>query len=246
MTELMPLTRSAKLAYKGMALREIAEDALDGGIPAEAAPEDFPELPTPLEATEEIRKALRTLSQTFNKVTVSDRRTLSTEELAQIGVEYEAIQKVIKLIKTREDQVKEIVRTHQDVEAEEQGQAFPYDITRHGKVIAEATPRDANGHYLLAAKGTPNDLAIPGTTLKFSNQFSSGRTTENLGAIEQMFLNGEITEAAYKEMTITRRVPDADRIKSYVIRTGEVSILSRIVKKGRDSQSLYLRPLKKS
>jgi hypothetical protein len=171
---------------------------------------------------------------------------MTTEELAAIGVEYEAIQKVIKLLGTREGQIKEIVRTHQDVEAEEKNEAFPFDVTRNGKVIIEATPRDASGHYLLSAKGKPNDLEIPGTTLKFSNQFSSGRTTENLGEIERMHLNGEIDETAYKAMTVVRRVPDADKVRSYVIRTGDVSILSRIVKRGRDGQSMYLRPLRKS
>lgn len=245
MTELMPLTRSAKLAYKGMALREIAEDALDGGIPAEAAPEDFPELPTPLEATEEIRKALRTLSQTFNKVTVSDRRTLSTEELAQIGVEYEAIQKVIKLIKTREDQVKEIVRTHQDVEAEEKGHAFPRDVVVNGNVVAKATKRDAKGHYLMATKGHPTETEVPGMTKKFSAQYTSGRTTENLGEITRMFQDGEISEADYKAMTVVKRVPDADKIRSYVLRTGDASILGKIVKKGLDSTSMCFRALTK-
>ncbi len=170
---------------------------------------------------------------------------MPTEELADIGVEYKAVQDVLKLLETRGEQIKEIVRTHMDVKAEEAGVAFSYDVTRNGNVIAPAPERDAKGHYILAAKGQPDDVEIPGTTLKFSNQFSSGQTRENLGAIETMFQDGEIDEAAYKAMTVVKRVPDAAKIRAYVLKTGNTSILGRIVKRGRNSSSLYLRALKK-
>ena len=245
-SEIVPFSfsRQAKVALKDKPLKEIAETVL-GGIQPEAAPQDFPEMPKPLEATAEIRKALKTLSTTFNKTLVTDRRTLSTEEVAALGEEYEAIQAVARLLSTREEQIKEIVRTHQDVEAEERGEAFPVDVKRNGNVVASATPRDAKGHYILSSKGQPNDLEIPGTTLKFSNQFSSGKVTENLGEITRMYEAGEIDEKAYREMTVVQRVPDSDKVRRYVLKTGEASILARIVKRGRDSQALYLRALKK-
>lgn len=244
MTTLVPFSRTQKIQLKDAPLKEVAETLL-GEIPVEDGSSTFPELPKPLTATSEIRSALKTLSTTFNKTIVTDRRTLSTEEIAAIGVEYEAMQDVLKLLETRAGQIKEIVRTHQDVEAEEKGQAFPETVIRNGNVIIEATERDKHGHYILAAKGTPQDTEIPGTTLKFSTQFSAGRTSENLAAIETMFLGGEIDETAYKAMTVVKRVPDADKIRQYVLKTGEVSILGRIVKKGRNSTSLYLRALKK-
>lgn len=245
MTTLVPFSRTQKLQLKNASLKEVTETLL-GEIPLEDGASDFPELPEPLTATSEIRSALKILSTTFNKTVVTDRRTLSTEEIAAIGVEYKAMQDVLKLLETRAEQIKEIVRTHQDVEAEEKGQAFPRTVIRNNNVVAAATERDKHGHYILAAKGSPQDTGIPGTTLKFSTQFSSGRTSENLGAIEQMFLAGEIDETAYKAMTVVRRVPDADKIRQYVLKTGEVSILGRIVKKGRNSTALYLRALKKN
>lgn len=245
MTQLVPVTVSKRLALKERPLSEVAEALLDGGLPTDEAPDEFPAMPTPLTATSEIRKALKVLSTTFNQTIVIERRALTTEEIAAIGVEYSAIQDVVKLLGERAEQVKEIVRTHQDVTAEEAGTAFPFDVTRNGNVIAPATERDVKGHYILAAKGQPNDVEIPGTTLKFSTQFSSGRTTENLAAIQEMFENGEIDEKAYKAMTVVKRVPDADKVKAYVLKTGEVSILSRIVKRGRNSTSFYLRALKK-
>lgn len=244
MTELVALSRTQKLQLKDKNLKDITLELL-GEIPQEEASNDFPSLPSPLTATAEIRQALKVLSTTFNKTVVTDRRTLTDEETAAIGVEYEAIKAVAKLLEEREGQVKEIVKTHQDVEAEEKGLAFPKDVMRGGKLVAEATPRDKDGHYILAAKGEPVDTKIPGTTLRFSTQFSSGRASENLGAIEQMYADGEITEAEYKSMTEVRRVPSAEKIRAFVLKTGRTDILGRIVKKGRDGSALYLRALKK-
>jgi hypothetical protein len=244
MTTLVPLTRSQKLALADKPLKDVATELL-GEIPQEEAGTDFPGLPKALTATAEIRSALKVLSSTFNKVTVAERRTMKPEEIGSIGVEMEAIKAVGKLLGEREEALKEYVKTHQDVEAEEQGRAFPKDVVRGGKTIAEATSRDKDGHYILAAKGEAVDTEIPGTTLRFSMQLSSGRTTENLGAIAEMFENGEIDEAAYKAMTVVRRVPTAEKVRAYVLKTGRTDILGKIVKKGRDGSALYLRALKK-
>lgn len=244
-SEMVPLSRIQKIVLREKPLKEVAQELLTV-IPIEEAPEGFPELPKPITATDKVRKALKVLATVFNKTIVTDRRTLSTEEIAAIGVEYEALKEAKALLVEREEQIKEIVRTHQDVEAEQNGQAFPVDVRRNGNVIAKATPRDANGHYILAAKGEPVDTSIPGTTLRFSNQFSSGRVKEDLAWVDRAYAAAELDEDAYKAMTVVRRVPDADKIKSYVLKTGNTSILSRIVKKGRDSQALYLRSLKKN
>lgn len=245
MTTLVPVTRNQKIVLKDATLDRVTEELL-GAIPQDAAPAEFPELPVPLTASKEIRDALRTLSQTFNGVTVTERRTLTEDEIAAIGKEYEALQKVLKLIGEREEQVKEIIRTHQDVDAEQKGLAHPKDVKLNGNIVAKATERDAKGHYILAAKGTPQDTVIPGTTLKFSNQFTSGRVTKHLGAIDEAYLNGEIDEATYKACTVVKRVPDADKVKAYVLKTGDTSMLARIIKRGRNGSSMYLRALKKS
>lgn len=244
MSTLVPVSRNQRLVLKDAPIQQVAEELL-GGIPQESAPADFPELPVPLTAPKEIRDALRTLSQTFNSITVTERRTLTDEEIAEIGKEYEAIQTVVKLIAKREEQVKEFVRTHQDVDAEEKGLAHPKDVVLNGNVVAKATERDAKGHYILASKGHPQETEIPGMTLKFSNQFSSGAVTQDLGAIERAFLDGEIDEATYKACTVVKRVPDEERVKQYVLKTGDTSMLTRIIKRGRNKSALYLRALRK-
>lgn len=242
--ELVPATRNQRVVLKDAPLKTVAEELL-GDIPQDEAPSDFPELPVPLTASREIKDALRTLSQTFNGVTVAERRTLTSDEVGAIGKEYEALQQVIKLIAKREEQVKEIVRTHQDVDAEEKGLAFSKDVLLNGNLVATATERDKSGHYILASKGQPQETEIPGSTMKFSNQFSSGTVTEDLGAIERAYLLGEIDEATYKACTVTKRVPDAGKVRAYVLRTGDTGMLTRIVKRGRNKSALYLRALKK-
>jgi hypothetical protein len=245
MTALVPVTRNQRIVLKDASIDKVAEELL-GAIPQEDAPNDFPELPTPLTASKEIRDALRTLSQTFNGVIVSERRTLTEEEVSKIGKEYEALQAVLSLITDREKQVKEIIRTHQDVDAEEKGLAHPKDVVLNGNVVAKATERDAKGHYILAAPKNPQETEIPGSTMKFSNQFTSGRVIKDLAAIERAFLAGEIEEKVYRACTVVKRVPDAEKVKAYVLRTSDTEMLARIVKRGRNSSSMYLRPLKKS
>lgn len=244
MTQLVPVTRTQRIVLKDATIEDLAEKLL-GAIPQDNAPEEFPEVPEALTATKEIRDALRTLSATFNKTIVVDRRALTEDEVAAIGAEYEALQEVVKLIGKREEQVKEIVRTHQDVDAEEKGLAFAKDVFLNGNLVATATERDAKGHYILAAKGEPQVTVIPGSTKQFSNQFSSGRLSRDLGAIDRAYEAGEIDEKTYKAVTVVRRVPDAEKIRAYVLRTGDASMLARIVKRGRNGCALYLRAIKK-
>jgi hypothetical protein len=245
MTALALISRSQKLALKDAPLATVAEQLLDGGIPVEEAPSNFPKLPDPLEVTAATRKSFGILGKLFNQVIMTSRRSLAEKELADLGAEYEGLKDVEKLVGERVDQIKEYIRTHQDCVAEEAGLAFPKDVIRNGNVIAHATPRDANGHYLLAAPKDPNDTVIPGLNKRFSNQFSSGQTKQDLAYITRAFEAGEIDETAYKACTRVVRMPDAHKVSEYVMKTGNVSLLSKIVKRGRPSTSMYLRGLKK-
>jgi hypothetical protein len=241
------IPRSIKLALKAAPLDQVAEELLPGGVTVADAPDSFPELPAPLEAKADTRKAFANLHKIFNKVVMVTRRVLTEPEMAELGAEYRDIQEVKKLIGERESQIKEYVRTHQDVAAEETGQAFPKDVYRNGNLIAHATPRDANGHYLLAAPKVPSVTEIPGTNgLKFSNQFSSGKTTINLGKIDEAYAAGNMDEETYKAVTRLVRVPDAEKLREHALKTGDTSLLATVVSKGRPSASMYLRGLKKN
>lgn len=240
--EIVPVSRSQKIVLREKPLREVAETLV--AIPVEEAPEEFPELPEAINAPKEIRAAMLSLTKLFQSVVLDERRSLTDEELSQIGPEYEALQKVSKYVKVREEAIKEALRTHQDVEAEEAGIAFPKDVVHNGNVVAHATPRDAKGHYILAKKGDSRDTEIPGTTLRFANQFVSGKTTEDLNRLTAAYEAGEISEDVWKQLTEVRRVPTAEKVKAYVLKTGETWPLVRAIKKGRDSSAMYLRALK--
>lgn len=239
------LTRSQKLALKDASLPEVATTLL-GSVPEAEAPSDFPELPKPLEANDDVRDALSRLSGNFNQVILTERRTLGEEELAVLGDEYVNLQKVVKLLEARGEQVKEIVRTHQDVSAEEAGTAFPKDVVRNGEIIVKATPRDAKGHYILAAPKAPEETPIPGTNgLKFANQYTTGKTTVDLDWITRAYEAGEIDEKTYLACTKVVRIPDAEKIRAHALKTGDTSILAKVVSKGRAYCSMYLRGVKK-
>lgn len=242
---LVPVSRANKIALKAAPIEEVAEQLL-GEIPLEAAPTDFPDLPAAITASKEIKDALVSLRKFFNETSVSDRRTLTEDETESLGQEYAAIQKVLKLIEKRETQIKEIIRTHQDVEAEEQGKAFPRDVVRNGNIIAKATDRDKNGHYILAAPKEPQVTKIPGMTESFANQFVTGKLVKDFGAIDRAYAAGEIDDETYRAVTVTKRVPDPDRIRAYVLKTGDAAILSMIIKRGLNSSAMYLRSLRKN
>jgi hypothetical protein len=244
-TALVPVSRTQKLALKDASLADVTE-ALLGYLPTAPAADDFPAVPKPLEANDSVREALARLSSNFNQVVVTERRTMDDEELAVLGDEYENLQVVAELLKTRAEQVKEYVRTHQDVAAEEAGQAFPKDIVRNGETIIKATPRDANGHYILAAPKAPEKTEVPGTNGKnFSSEYRNGRTTVDLSAITRAYERGEIDEKTYLACTRVQRVPDAEKIRAYALKTGDTSILARVVTKGRASCSMFFRGLSK-
>lgn len=245
MTTALVLTRSQKLALKDAPLTEVTE-ALLGYVPEADSKNDFPELPKPLEANDDVRQALSKLSGNFNQVILTERRSLGEEELAVIGDEYANLQKVLELLKNRGEQVKEIIRTHQDVAAEERGVAFPKDVVRNGETIVRATPRDDKGHYILAAPKEPEVTEIPGTNgLKFSNQYSTGKAVVDLDYITRAWEAGEIDEKTYLQCTKVVRVPDAQKIRAYALKTGDTSILKKVVSQGRARCSMFLRGLKK-
>lgn len=244
-TALVPVSRSQKIALKDAPLTEVTE-ALLGYIPQEPGTGDFPKIPAPLEANADTRKAFSTLGRLFNKVIVTSRRRMNEAELAELGAELADIQRVSKLLTAREEQIKEYARTHQDVVAEENGLAFPADVVRNGLKVVSATPRDTKGHYLLAAPQNPEVTEIPGSNgLKFSNQYSSGRSIEDLAYVTRAYEAGEIDEKTYLACTKVVRVPDAAKIRAHALKTGDTSLLAKVVKKGRASASMYLRGLKK-
>lgn len=109
----------------------------------EAAPAT---LPVPREITQEEEQALVKVSEVFGKVTPTERRKLTPEEISKLIEEKETLDTLKKMADSRLDEgVKVAIHNHLDVEAEEQG------LTKDAR-------RNANGHYIIGgeARGTAN------------------------------------------------------------------------------------------
>lgn len=238
-------SRSMKLSLQAKPLTEFAEEVLGDTIETAPAATEFPKMPKEIELTPEVRKALKALPALFGQVQPQHRRKLDENEIQAIGEEYANIQTLLKLIGQREEDIKEIVRTHQDVEAEEQGRAFPKQIRRGQVVIAEATPRDAKGHYLLAKPKDPVKTEVPGGPLAFVNQFTSGRLRTDLEQLTRDYEAGELDRETYMAVTVTRRVVDGEKLKKHVLKTGMVELMARVSQRGRASSSMNFRGLTK-
>jgi hypothetical protein len=113
-------------------------------VHAEAKP--FPELPRHVELTTEVQRALGQVAKIFNGVEIKDRRSLTEDELILLTIEQSVIALVGATMAARLDVIKETVRVHMDVAAEEAGIAVPKaQISPAGEVIVAATPRDQKG-----------------------------------------------------------------------------------------------------
>lgn len=237
--------RSMKLSLQAKPLAEFAEEILGDQMAAVPAGTEFPKPPKEIELTPEVRKALKALPALFGQVQPQHRRKLDENEIQAIGEEYANIQTLLKLIGQREADIKEYVRTHQDVEAEEQGRAFAKEVRRNGNVVAEATPRDAKGHYLLAKPKDPQKTEVPGGPLAFVNQYTSGKLTTDLEQLTRDYEAGELSREDYLAVTVAKRVVDPERLKKHVLKTGMVELMARVSKRGRASSAMNFRGLTK-
>jgi hypothetical protein len=247
-TALVALIEKGKIALRqGKSLKdvaiEIADPAPEHVVTAVAVP--FPPVPAPLTITPEDKRALLDLPKVFGKVVVGERRTLAEDEITALRAEQEVLRQIENLMKGRDDAIKEYVRNHMDVDAEERGQAVPKDVVRGGKVIVEATPRDGSGHYILASKGNPVRVPIPGTNTEYSSEYRAGTVGINGSALDALLESGEITREDYLAMTVERRVFDEDKAKKALLAKPErLSILRKITTRSAAGTSLFVRKAK--
>jgi hypothetical protein len=238
-------TSSQKLVLSAKSLTGLAEEVLGDELAAPKAPQTFPALPKQLEVTPSLRSALDRLPALFARIQPTSRRALDTGEVKEIGEELIAIREILTVLGQREDDIKEYFRNHQDVQAEHDGRAIREDVTIRGLVVQSATPRDPKGHYLLATAGEPEETEIPGTTARISNQFTSGKLSTDLEAITRAYEAGEIDRPTYLKVTVAKRVVDGEKLKAHALKTGDLSLLSRTVRRGASSAAMYVRGISK-
>lgn len=242
-TDLAPVFRAGRIALRDgeKTLTQVAATLLEP-LPEETSTEvvPFPKVPHTPVLTDTERKALRRLPEVYSKVLVEDRRALTGDEIAALYDEREVVRTVVDTLKGRVDVINENVRHHVDVEAEAHGEADPSE-----------TLRDAQGHYILAAKGQPTRVHIPGTNQDFSLEYRSGSTggvTIDSNHLLDLYEDGEITREQYLALTREVRVFDEEKASKAILKDESLlEVIAKITRRTADTKpgtSLYIRKAK--
>lgn len=240
------LLRKAQISLQGgSSLAKVAEILAVDVEPA-PAPVEFPALPTPLVLTEKFTDALKALPGEFGAIQPTERRALSEAEIAALYIERENLKVVLETLKKREDGIKEAIRNHVDVDAEERGVAVAKPVYGpEGEVLVEATPRDLNGHYILCAPSNPTRVPVEGANEEWSIEYTSGKTSINAAELEVMYANGEISREDYLALTVERRVFDEKKASEAILKQpSRLQIIKRLTKKTGANTSLTVRKAK--
>jgi hypothetical protein len=219
-----------------------AQVAVVEAVQPHAEAEPFPDLPKHTEASDTFRKALGQILKVFGSVEISTRRSLTQPELDKLTEEEAVIALIATTLKARDEAIRETIRVHMDVEAEEKGIAVPKDkLGPDGSVIVAATPRDQNGHYLLARSQDPHQVQV-GPVL-WSQEFSQPAPKPSLDMLEALLASGKISREEYLSVTRAERVLDEDKMRALIRKNPKsaLALLRKITVTGAAKASLYLR-----
>lgn len=218
-------------------------------VPAHIAspvPAGFPDLPGNVNLTQEVRYALRQLPGVFNSVNIGERRSLTQDEVDAITAEAEVMRVIAPVLAGRLEVIKEMIRVHMDVTAEQGGHVASSDLIDpvSGEVIVPATLRDQNGHYLQAAPRQPHQ--VQSGNKAWSQEYVSGGTSVSGSALIKLYEDGEITRREYLAVTRETRVLDNDKFRAFIRKAPArgLGILRQITARRDPSASLYLRNAK--
>jgi hypothetical protein len=209
-------------------------------VPAEA--KLFPPLPKPVNATADQMHDLDILAASMGHLHLTSRRSLTEDELYALSAEADVLASALDVAGKRHEEIKEIIRVHLDVAAEEAGIAVPAPkLGRGGEVIVAATPRDQKGHYLLAGAERPFVLLIEGFKKGWEQRFSSGSPSLSSDALQDLLDKGEIDAAEFNGFTRMTRVLDDDRISAYIRKhpARGLQVLRAITRRSAPKASLY-------
>jgi hypothetical protein len=238
-TALEPTFSQAQVVVKnGGSLKEV-QSALLGTTPAPVAEVPVPKAPDAVVLTDEVKKALRRLPEVFAEVQPVSRRALAMPEVEDVYAEYETLTAITDLLVTRKEALKEIVRNHMDVTAEEAGAA------------GEETLRDSKGHYILCAPKNPERARIPNTNQEFSREYRSGSISLNPRVLVEMLEEGTLSREAYLAMTREERVFDESKTMASLssakhadLRLEIMTAIQKMTTVGGPSTALFVRTAK--
>lgn len=189
--------------------------------------------PASVEMTEDLRQALTLLPKVFGQVQVTEIRQLTDDERSALGEEQDVIEAIQDALETREKAIKESVRHHMDLVAIAEGK------------VTKDTETDAHGHYVVASKGNPERVSIPGTDREWSREYRAGRVEIDGDRLLDLYEAGEISRKQYLAMTKAVRVFDETKAMAAMEKDpGLINVFRKLIKRGRPSLSLYVRKAK--
>lgn len=179
--------------------------------------------------TDKLRRALKGLPAVFGVVMPTERRKLESAELVRLTEEIITIDVLLDELTQRREAIKEVVRIHQDFEAEAEG------ITER---VAEGA---AKGHYLAGQPGKPFKTAVEGYADPWQQRYVKGGTSQQLSLLQELLDAGTITQAEFNGFTRAVRVLDEDKIRAAIRQRPRRSlqILSAITRRSAPGASLY-------
>lgn len=228
--ELSPVVKRGQLALREpkASLASVAAAMLQEAPDVEQAVAPFPAVPKALELTPEVKDALAQVGEVFAAVQPTERRMLTETEVAAVYLERQVVKTVSTALKDREETIKEYVRNHFDVAAEVRGDANP-----------ESTPRDANGHYVIASLGNPETLHVEGTNEEFRRSSRTSKAGVNGSALLDLYEAGEITRDDYLAFTREVRVFDEEKaLKAINADPARLEILARLAVPGATTTAI--------
>lgn len=239
-------TKELELAYqrgkvvleKKGSVTQVAEALVteEPELPSTGRP--FPDLPKSAALTDAMREELTDVAEFYGRVNLRERRELTDQELLNLYLEDDLLDGVSKRLAERVKALREMIRVHMDVRAEEQGRAVA-----RPHVGVEATPRDPKGHYLLATPQNAETVAIPDTEKVYSAEFKRGAVTIDADELLRLYDTGEITRDEYLAFTRATRVLDENKAGEFISSNPErgLEILKKISRAASPSYSLYIR-----
>jgi hypothetical protein len=203
-------SRIEELLLQGKTLPEILKEIAGDRLPTEDRVEPKPvNLPA---ISDEQRQALADLPDVYGSVVPSRVRPLTKPELAKLYAERRVVAVIENLVKSRKGiGINETIHSHLDKVAEKEGRAHPEAVTEvvgdEEVVVVPATPRDANGHYLLEG-----EAPVDGTGEKFSRELRGGGFEISSAALHAAYKAGKITAEQFKALTSVPVVPAPPRV----------------------------------
>jgi hypothetical protein len=191
-------------------------------------------LPVPapkVKFTDKLRQALKSLPDLFGQVMPDEVRVLDRHELKAITEEAVALALIEKEAKARLDNIRKVIRNHQDKAAEAAG--LPEGTQRVSEGVAK-------GHWLLAAEGEPHKTPVDGYADPWQQQKVSGKVTVDYSVLGDLARDGEVTRAEFLALTREVRAFDEAKAQDFIRKNPGrgLAILARMTRRSAPSATL--------